>query len=46
VIIMPISPPHYIDVKTVNDLVEGFVNKVLKVIGVDDGQGWKSEELE
>jgi 4-hydroxy-3-polyprenylbenzoate decarboxylase len=46
VIIMPISPPHYIDVKTVNDLVEGFVNKVLKVIGVDDGVGWRQEDLE
>jgi 4-hydroxy-3-polyprenylbenzoate decarboxylase len=45
-IIMPISPPHYIDAKTVNDLVEGFVNKVLKVIGIDDGSGWRQEDLE
>jgi 4-hydroxy-3-polyprenylbenzoate decarboxylase len=46
VIIMPISPPHYIKLKTINDLVEGFVDKVLKVIGVDDGHGWRHEELE
>ena len=45
-IIMPISPPHYIEVKSVNDLVEGYVDKVLKVLGVDDGKGWRHEELE
>ncbi len=45
-IIMPISPPHYIEIKSVNDLVEGFVDKVLKVIGIDDGSGWRHEELE
>lgn len=46
VIIMPISPPHYIELKTINNLVEGFVDKVLKVIGVSDGGGWRHEELE
>jgi 4-hydroxy-3-polyprenylbenzoate decarboxylase len=45
-IIMPISPPHYIEIKSVSDLVEGFVDKVLKVIGIDDGRGWRHEELE
>lgn len=45
-VIMPISPPHYIEIKGVNDLVDGFVDKVLKVIGVDDGRGWRCEELE
>lgn len=45
-VIMPISPPHYMEAKSVNDLVEGYVDKVLKVIGVDDGKGWRSEELE
>ena len=45
-VIMPISPPHYIEIKGVNDLVEGFVDKVLKVIGVGDGGGWRHEELE
>ena len=43
---MPISPPHYIEIKGVNDLVEGFVDKVLKVIGVGDGGGWRHEELD
>lgn len=45
-IIMPISPPHYIEIKSVSDLVEGFVDKVLKVIGIDSGRGWRYEELE
>ena len=45
-IIMPISPPHYIEIKGVNDLVEGFVDKVPKVMGVGDGGGWGHEELE
>jgi hypothetical protein len=38
--------PHYIEIKNVNDLVEGFVDKVLKVTGIDDGSGWRHEELE
>jgi 4-hydroxy-3-polyprenylbenzoate decarboxylase len=46
VIIMPISPPHYMEIKSVNDLVEGFVDKVLKVIGLGDGGGWRQEELD
>lgn len=46
VIIMPISPPHYIEINSVDDLVNGFVDKVLKLIGVDNGKGWKQEELD
>ncbi|MGH7889960.1 MAG: UbiX family flavin prenyltransferase [Thermodesulfobacteriota bacterium] len=45
-IIMPISPPQYMQANSVNELVEGFVGKVLNVIGVDDGVGWRHEELE
>ena len=45
-VIMPISPPHYIELKTVNDLVEAFVDRALKMIGVNDGGGWRHEELE
>jgi flavin prenyltransferase len=46
VIIMPISPPHYIKADTVKDLIEGFVDKVLNAIGVGAGNGWKHEELD
>ena len=45
-IIMPISPPHYINADTVKDLIEGYVDKVLNVIGVQTAKGWKYEELE
>ncbi len=46
VIIMPISPPHYIKADSVNDLVEGYVNKILNVIGVDVPNGWMHQELD
>ena len=45
-VIMPISPPHYLKSENVSDLVEGFVDKLLSVIGVENGNGWKSEELD
>jgi 3-polyprenyl-4-hydroxybenzoate decarboxylase len=43
---MPISPPHYIKADTVNDLIEGYVDKVLNIIGVGAGNGWKHDELD
>jgi len=46
VVIMPISPPHYINPKTMDELIEGFVDKCLSVMGFDTKQGWKMEELE
>ncbi len=46
VVIMPISPPHYLKSEKVNDLVESYVDKLLSVIGVQNGSGWKSEELD
>lgn len=45
-IIMPISPPHYMNAGTINELVEGFVDKVLSLIGVETGNGWRYEELD
>jgi 4-hydroxy-3-polyprenylbenzoate decarboxylase len=45
-IIMPISPPLYFVPSTVQEYVEGFVNKVLAHVGVDVGTGWRAEELE
>jgi len=46
VIIMPISPPLYFVPTTVEEYVQGFVDKVLNVIGVETGKGWRAEELE
>lgn len=46
VVIMPVSPPHYLKTDSVNDLVEGYVDKLLNVIGVGNGKGWRHEELE
>ncbi len=46
VIIMPISPPLYFVPATVEEYVQGFVNKVLNHVGVEVGNGWRSEELE
>ncbi len=46
VVIMPICPPHYINAENVNDLIEGYVDKILNVIGVNTGNGWRHEELE
>jgi len=30
----------------INELIEGYVDKVLNVVGVKTGNGWKYEELE
>ncbi|MEE9252117.1 MAG: UbiX family flavin prenyltransferase [Thermodesulfobacteriota bacterium] len=49
VVIMPLCPPHYRNPRSIDDLVEGFVNKVLSVVGArdDNGEGgWRHEELE
>ncbi len=45
-VIMPISPPHYMNTESVSSLVEGYVDKVLSMVGVDTGNGWRHEELE
>ncbi|HUN67080.1 MAG TPA: UbiX family flavin prenyltransferase [Bacteroidota bacterium] len=45
-IIMPVSPPLYFVPKTVDEYVEGFVDKVLGVIGVRTSRGWRAGELE
>jgi 4-hydroxy-3-polyprenylbenzoate decarboxylase len=45
-IIMPISPPLYFVPGTVEEYVQGFVDKVLNTIGVETGKGWRAEELE
>ncbi len=45
-VIMPISPPHYLNAENVNDLIEGYVDKILNLLGVNTGNGWRHEELE
>ena len=45
-VIMPISPPLYFLPTTVDEYVNAFVEKVLGVIGVRQGRGWRAEELE
>jgi flavin prenyltransferase len=45
-VIMPISPPHYLNAENVSSLIEGYVDKVLNILGVEAGNGWHSEELE
>ena len=46
VIIMPVSPPLYYVPKTVDEYVNGFVDKLLGVVGAREPRGWRAEELE
>ena len=45
-IITPICPPHYMGAESVEKIIEGYVDKVLNLVGVDTGNGWRYEELE
>ncbi|MCH7760409.1 UbiX family flavin prenyltransferase [candidate division TA06 bacterium] len=45
VVVMPISPPWYKNPESMEESVVGFVNKVLRVIGVSVPGGWREEEL-
>ena len=45
-IIMPISPPLYFVPETVEEYVNGFVDKLLGVVGLRASRGWRGEELE
>ena len=45
-VIMPISPPHYIEANSISELIEGYVDKLLSVVGFSNGKGWRYEELE
>jgi 4-hydroxy-3-polyprenylbenzoate decarboxylase len=46
VVIMPIAPPWYRNPKTLEELVSGFTDKVLGLLGEDAGEGWRESELE
>ena len=45
-IVMPISPPWYRHPKDLAELVTGFTDKILGVLGEDAGAGWRDQELE
>jgi 4-hydroxy-3-polyprenylbenzoate decarboxylase len=45
-IVMPISPPWYGSPKTLDELVAGFTDKLLRLLGEDAGPGWRDDELE
>jgi 4-hydroxy-3-polyprenylbenzoate decarboxylase len=45
-VIMPISPPWYLNPASVDDVVRGFTDKVLGVLGEPSAPGWRVEELE
>jgi 4-hydroxy-3-polyprenylbenzoate decarboxylase len=45
-IIMPVSPPLYYVPKSVDEYINGFVDKLLGVAGVRPSRGWRAEELE
>jgi 4-hydroxy-3-polyprenylbenzoate decarboxylase len=46
VLIVPIAPPWYLNPKTLEELVQGFTNKVLGLLGEPAGPGWREVELE
>jgi 3-polyprenyl-4-hydroxybenzoate decarboxylase len=42
---MPVSPGWYDRPASTDDLVAGFVGRVLQVLGVERPGGWRAEEL-
>lgn len=46
VAIVPVSPPWYRNPETVGQVVSGFTEKVLGLLGEDAGGGWREQELE
>lgn len=45
VAVMPVSPGWYDRPVSIDELVAGFVGRVLQVLGVDRSGGWRAEEL-
>lgn len=46
VVVMPVSPPWYRNPRTLEELVRGFTDKVLGLLGEEAGPGWREQELE
>ena len=45
-IVMPVSPPWYGRPASLEDLVAGFTDKILALLGEGGGPGWRDHELE
>jgi 4-hydroxy-3-polyprenylbenzoate decarboxylase len=45
-VVMPISPPWYRNPKSLDELVAGYTDKLLALLGEAAGPGWREEELE
>lgn len=45
-VIMPVSPPWYHRPRDLQELVSGFTDKVLHLLGEPAGEGWREGELE
>ncbi len=43
-IVMPVAPPWYRNPGTMSEVVDGFCDKVLGVLGIGDAPGWREEE--
>ncbi|MGH7741929.1 MAG: UbiX family flavin prenyltransferase [Candidatus Eiseniibacteriota bacterium] len=46
VVVMPVSPPWYRNPTDLAQLVSGFTDKVLGLLGENAGPGWREQELE
>jgi 4-hydroxy-3-polyprenylbenzoate decarboxylase len=46
VVVMPVSPGWYDRPATLDDLIAGFVDRVLQVLGVEQPGGWRAADLE
>lgn len=45
-VIMPVSPPWYRNPRDLDQLVGGFTDKVLHLLGEPAGEGWRAGDLE
>jgi len=45
-VIMPVSPPWYRRPQTLDELIAGFTDKLLALLGEPAGPGWRDAELE
>lgn len=45
-IVAPIMPPFYNRPGTLEEMVAGYTNKLLALIGVDTGPGWRADALD
>jgi 4-hydroxy-3-polyprenylbenzoate decarboxylase len=45
VTVMPISPGWYDRPRTIEDVISGFVGRVLQVLGIEQSGGWRADEL-